>query len=139
MKDDYSDIINMEHYVSPKRPRMSMLDRAAQFSSFAALTGYEDQITEEARLTGKRITDAEKTAALDEKLGKIVSGLKDGYSKDGIETSVTYFVPDKKKDGGEYTVKSGQIKKVDEIERKLVFKDGDEILFDDIYEIDIPG
>ena len=44
--DHYEDIISLPHHISKKHPRMSTLDRAAQFSPFAALTGYEDAIEE---------------------------------------------------------------------------------------------
>lgn len=52
---DYDDIINLPHHVSAKRPQMSMLDRAAQFAPFAALTGYDAAIKETGRLTEERI------------------------------------------------------------------------------------
>ena len=46
MNKDYSDILNLPHPVSEKHPRMSLYDRAAQFSPFAALTGYDAAIEE---------------------------------------------------------------------------------------------
>ena len=60
MSDEYRDIINLPHHVSSKRPQMSMLDRAAQFSPFAALTGYDDAIHETGRLTDKRLTSVKR-------------------------------------------------------------------------------
>ena len=60
MSDEYRDIINLPHHVSSKRPQMSMLDRAAQFSPFAALTGYDDAIHETARLTNDKVDLSEE-------------------------------------------------------------------------------
>ena len=51
----YDDIINLPHHVSLTHPHMSRLDRAAQFSPFAALTGYDAAIKETARLTDKKV------------------------------------------------------------------------------------
>ncbi len=53
--DDYEDIIGMEHHVSPTRPQMTMLERAAQFSPFAALTGHNDAVKETERLNEERV------------------------------------------------------------------------------------
>lgn len=47
-KDDYSDIIGLEHPTSRKHPRMAAEMRAAQFAPFAALTGYDEAIEETA-------------------------------------------------------------------------------------------
>ena len=53
--EDYSDIINLPHHVSRNHPPMPMMNRAAQFAPFAALTGYEDVIQETGRLTDEFI------------------------------------------------------------------------------------
>ena len=68
----YDDIINLPHHVSATRPHMPMLDRAAQFMPFRALTGYEDAVQETARLTDEKIelTEDEK-AILDMRLQKL--------------------------------------------------------------------
>ena len=42
----YADIIDLPHHVSKRHPQMSMLNRAAQFAPFAALTGYDAAINE---------------------------------------------------------------------------------------------
>ena len=90
----YEDIINMPHHVSASRPRMSMIDRAAQFSPFAALTGYDAAVKETARLTDKCIEpDEYEKAALDEKL-------RIALKNPEKEITITYFKPDAKKDGG---------------------------------------
>ena len=51
---EYDDIIDLPHHVSAERPHMPMTDRAAQFSPFAALTGYDAAIVETARLTDEK-------------------------------------------------------------------------------------
>ena len=98
----YDDIINLPHPVSKKHPQMPLLDRAAQFAPFAALTGYGEALTETARLTDTKIE-------LDE--GEIERiNAKINYLIDNLETAptveITYFVPDKKKKGGKYPQKS---------------------------------
>ena len=50
-KDNYSDIINLPHYVSKVHPQMKIEARAAQFGAFAALNGYEDEIEEMAKIS----------------------------------------------------------------------------------------
>lgn len=66
--EGYKDIINLPHHVSKTRPQMSMLDRAAQFSPFAALTGYDAAIKETGRLTDEKIELSEEAkASLDRK------------------------------------------------------------------------
>ncbi len=59
MNDKYASIRYLPHHVSPKHPQMSMLDRAAQFSPFAALTGYDDSVKEAARLTDVQVSLSE--------------------------------------------------------------------------------
>ncbi len=112
---------------------MPMQDRAAQFSPFAALTGYDDAIDETARLTGRKLELGEEAKeVLDRKLqylGSIIS--------DQPEISVTYFVPDEKKDGGEYVTVSGKLKRIDEYGRVLVLTDGDKIGLDEVIDIQL--
>ena len=121
-KTNYEDIINLPHHVSAKRPQMSMLDRAAQFSPFAALTGYDDAIHETGRLTDKKIDLSEQI--LMERLG------------DHPALTVTYFVPDAKKSGGAYVTKRGNLKKIDEFERLMMLMDGTKIPLDDVADIE---
>ena len=116
MSDDYKDIINLPHHVSSKRPQMPMLDRAAQFSPFAALTGYDDAIHETGRLTDEKIDlSEEEKEALDRKQQILMERLGDHPA-----LTVTYFVPDAKKSGGAYVTKSGNLKKIDEFERLMM-------------------
>ncbi len=127
----YDRIINMEHHTSLNRKRMSLLDRAAQFAPFAALTGYDESIKETARLTDRRIELSEDEKELISiKLNYIVSC----KIKDIVE--VVYFLPDKSKDGGSYVTYKGSIKRVDEIERKIYFIDKRVIKLDDVVIID---
>ena len=125
----YDDIIHLPHPTSARHPRMSMIDRAAQFSPFQALTGYGAAIQETARLTGEKVelTEDEKVV-LDEKLRLLTDT--------GNEAAFTYFQPDGKKSGGVYVTVLGAIKKLDPLEGRLVLADGATIPIDDILEIE---
>jgi len=128
----YDDIINLPHHTSPSRPHMSAYDRAAQFSPFAALTGYGTAITETGRLTDKKIElDEYSKSDLNEKLSKIQDQI-DAQP----EVLITYFQPDKKKSGGAYITAAGCVKKIDAYERMMVMQDDTKISIDDIFEID---
>lgn len=125
----YDDIIHLPHHVSAKHPQMPALDRAAQFSPFAALTGYETAIAETARLVDRRIElDENRKEELDEKL----QTAKEQLALEP-EIAVTYFVPDAKKDGGAYVQTIGIIKKLDDIGHRIIMKDGTVIPICDIY------
>lgn len=131
-RSPYEDIINLPHHVSPTRPRMSMADRAAQFSPFAALSGYGDAVQETARLTNRRIElDESAKAALDEKLRLLAEVIEDRP-----EAAITYFLPDRKKAGGEYVTATGQVKKVDAVAQELVMANGRIIPIADIIEVE---
>lgn len=127
----YDDIIDLPHHVSTTHHRMSMLERAAQFQPFRALTGYEDAVRETARLTDDRVelTEDEK-ALLDGKLQR----LADNLASHPLVT-VTYFQPDKKKTGGAYVTTTGQLKKIDDFEGVLILLGGERIVIDEILEI----
>lgn len=128
----YDDIIDLPHHVSSTRPRMSMIDRAAQFSPFAALTGYDAAIRETGRLTDRRIELSEDSrAALDRKQQLLVECLADHP-----EVSVTYFIPDERKSGGAYVTVTGIVKKVDDCQRLLLLTDGTKIPLDEILELE---
>ena len=128
----YDDVINLPHHVSSKRPQMSMLDRAAQFSPFAALTGYDDAIQETERLTDEKINlSEEEKEALDRKQQILLERLDERPA-----LTVIYFVPDEKKSGGAYVTKSGNLKKIDEVERMMTLTDGTKISLDDVYDIE---
>ena len=128
---DYSDIINMPHHVSNNRPQMSMRDRAAQFAPFAALTGYDDAVRETARQTNQKIELLdEQVAILNEKILFLIEKIKDN-----LEITITYFIPDKKKEGGAYATVKGIIKKIDEYNKLIILNDGREIMMDSIFDL----
>lgn len=128
----YDDIINLPHHASAVHPRMSMIDRAAQFSPFAALTGYEAAVKETARLTQERVElDESRKSVLNEKL-QMVQELLD----ERPEVTITYYVPDERKAGGAYVSVTGQIKKIDEYERVVVLMNNTVIPIDQIYGIE---
>ena len=131
MKNPYEDIINLPHHVSATRLPMSMIDRAAQFSPFAALTGYDSAIKETGRLTGEKIDMSEDACELlDRKFRKVVEQL------DQIgEVCLLYFVPDERKSGGEYKSVTGTIKMIDEIERFIIMQDLSKIPMDNVIDI----
>ena len=129
--DNYNDIIELPHHTSPVRDRMSMINRAAQFSPFAALTGYDEAVKETARVTKEKIElDENAKTMLDEKLQIITEHLSD-Y----LEVTILYFQPDMKKTGGEYVKITGAVKKIDQFERNVRMMDGTKISIDEIYEI----
>lgn len=131
-KSDYNDIINLPHYVSAKRPQMPMMDRAAQFSPFAALTGYDDAIHETARLTNDRIDlSEEEKETLDRKQQILLEKLSIQPA-----LTITYFVPDAKKSGGVYVTINGNLKKIDEFERWMLLTNGTKIPLDDVVDIE---
>lgn len=132
MTKTYDDIIHLPHHVSTKHPHMALIDRAAQFSPFAALTGHGAAIKETARLTDERVElDEYMKNVLSNKLQIIAERLKD---KPEIE--ITYFQPDEKKNGGAYVTAAGSVKKIDEYERIVVMTDRKEISIDDIVAIE---
>ena len=120
MSGKYDHIIGLPHHVSEKHPQMSNYDRAAQFSSFKALTGFEDEIDESARLTDCReeLTEDELN-----ELNQAFQELLERTSERPLVT-VTYFQPDKRKDGGEYVNYTGHFRFFEETERNLKFVEG---------------
>lgn len=132
MSGKYDDIIHLPHHVSPTHPQMPLSDRAAQFSPFAALTGYEAAIRETERLTTEKVElDEEAKAALDEKLRLLAEHLPERPM-----VSITYFQPDERKDGGEYLTVTGSVKKIDGDTRAVVMMTGERIFIEDILEVE---
>ena len=116
---DHSDIRDMPRPVFATRKKMSMTERGAQFSPFAALTGYEEAVEEEARLTDREIVLTEDAKALlDAKLQIIAE-----HVDDLAEVAITHFVPDARKAGGAYRVSVGIVREIDVVERVLVMMD----------------
>ena len=131
MSDGYNDIINLPHHVSTKHPRMTMIDRAAQFSPFAALTGHGAAVSETERLTEKFAEpDEYEKAVINEKL----RFLAELVSQHPIAEFV-YFEPDKRKDGGEYVTVTGEVKKIDSVGQSVVMADGQRISAEFISDI----
>lgn len=131
MSGPYDDILYLPHHVSPKRKRMSMVDRGAQFSPFAALTGYDAAIQETGRLTDRDFElDVDGKAMLDEKIRKIRDCIQQRP-----EITATYFIPDERKSGGAYREIRGRVVKVDSLNQWLVLEDGMVLDFCRIYEI----
>ena len=127
----YDDIIDLPRPKSAHEP-MPMGDRAAQFSPFAALTGYEDAIDETARLTDARVELGESAVEeLERKLTDLAARISERP-----EISVTYFVPDARKEGGAYVTRTGTLKRIDELGRELVFADGARIAVGDIFFVE---
>ena len=125
----YEDIINLPHHQSDKRPHMSNYERAAQFSPFAALTGFDDEINEAARLTDCRpqLTE-DQLNSLDEAIQRI-------SDLDKPLIAVTFFVPDVNKAGGSYRVYTGTLRFLDLGEGKLKFTDDTAIPLDDVVDV----
>ena len=128
----YDDIIRLPHPVSRTHPPMPRAERAAQFSSFAALTGYEEIVAESARLTDARVElGHDALEALDERLRAIAAAIADEP-----EAEIRFFVPDEKKAGGRYETVRGRVKKIDEYASVLLLADGKKIPLGDIVSIE---
>ena len=111
---EYDDIIGLPHHTSSRHPRLPMSSRAAQFAPFAALTELDDDMKEDIDLKL-------------ELLGSMVGN--------SPEATFTYFVPDRKKEGGSYSTVTGRIKKIDDIERVIILRNGTRIRIDDLFSI----
>ena len=122
MSGQYDDIIRLPHPDSPRHPRMSLYDRAAQFSPFAALTGHSAAIAETGRLTDQRTElDEYEMARVDAELQRLQELLPSRPT-----ASITYFVPDERKNGGSYQTVTGEVKRIDAvngvIQPKVLYK-----------------
>jgi hypothetical protein len=123
----YDDIIDLPHPTSERHPRMPMANRAAQFSPFAALSGYDGAVRETARLTDRRpeLTEEAKSV-LDAKLQLLVPGMG---------ASFTYFQQDEKKEGGAYLTVTGTVKKFDSYAHEIILADDRRVPINDILEV----
>ena len=132
MSKSYDDIINLPHHVSKKRTPMSMADRAAQFSPFAALTGHDAAIKETARLTEDRIDlDEGELEILNMKYQLLFDNLASNP-----EVTFTWFKPDTRKNGGSYQTIQGTIKKIDHQARIITMNDQTIIPMDDVVRVE---
>lgn len=135
MKDihEYDDIIALPHPESASHPRMSLLERAAQFSPFAALSGYDDAVKETARLTDeKTVLSEEELEQLNQKFALLMP-----HIKERPEVTLTRFVADEKKSGGRYLTETVRIRRLDLIHRLLITVAGQKISLDDIADLQI--
>ena len=131
MSGKYDDIISLPHHISIKRPQMTRSARAAQFAPFAALVGLDDEMEETARLTDTKpeLEEAEK-----EKINRILLEIRDNPQKE-TAVELTFFRPDGRKDGGAIITRPCTVRRIDEIERKLILIDRSEIEFENILSI----
>ena len=126
--DKYNDIINLPHHVSEGRTHLTMAQRAAQFSPFAALTGYDAEVKEAGRSTSPRI-ELDETEK--ERIDRTLQALTPE------DTAIfTMFVEDKLKDGGEYIMLEGSVKHIDPIERLVILTDGNRIPLDNLMGVE---
>lgn len=131
MDPKYNDIIDLPHHRSETRGHMSASDRAAQFSPFAALTGFDAAVVETARLTAERIELTEqRMEILNARLQML---LDDPEAK----AEFTYFLPDKQKSGGEYVRTVGSVRSFDFIEGRILLSDGKVIPVNDLYDVEM--
>ena len=130
-KFPYEDIVNLPPHISKKHPQPTMMDRAARFAPFAAITGYEEMVLEEARVTEERVDlDEGALSLLNEKLNMIQE-----FLDEEPEVTITYFEPDKKKSGGAYVSVTGTVKRIDEYEHIVLINDSKQIPIGEIYDI----
>ena len=132
MNPKYSKLKNITRPQYPDLPPMSIEDRAAQFSPFAAVVGYDDTVEETARFTDSMIELSEDEVVL---LNGALTRLRESI-EDKPQIRVTYFVPDAKKDGGEYVSKTGIVKRIDEYENALIFTDGEKVDVSSIIKVE---
>lgn len=130
----YDDIINLTRPISKNHTPMPLENRAAQFMPFAALTGYDDEVSEAGRFV---VEKAELTEEKKEEINKKLLEIMDSLNNDAeVRTILTYFVPDLLKTGGEYVTRSVLITKIDTDRRCLILNDKSIIHIDDIAAIE---
>lgn len=114
----YADIIDLPHWQSPTRPHMSLYDRSAQFASYKALSGYEDMVAEEARLTDRKLElEDYELEMLNQKLSLVNDVIADGHHP---ILTFTVFEPDERKEGGRYVEITDTVKRIDTTGRKVI-------------------
>ncbi|MCR5090984.1 MAG: hypothetical protein K6C08_15910 [Oscillospiraceae bacterium] len=132
-REKYADIIDLPHPVSKRHPQMALHNRAAQFSPFAALTGYDAAVAEAGRYTDSRldITDSQ-ISGISAKLRLLQEELDE---KPEIE--IRYFLPDERKPGGAYITVKSRVLKIDEYRQAVFLADGAAVPFQEIYSLEI--
>ena len=131
MSGPYEDISHLPHPTSKKHPRMSMEERAAQFSPFAALTGFGGVIQETGRLTDRRVELGESDRA---ELERTLNFL-DSQEEEHPLVQAMYFLPDARKEGGSYVTVTGHLKRIDQVEGVLLLQEGVRVPIRDIREV----
>ena len=131
MSGKYDEMLDLPHHTSPRHPRMSLRDRAAQFAPFSALTGYDDVIDETARLTDGKIELSEDARALLD----VKQRLLQRRIAERPRVTVVHFVADQRKTGGAYRSFTGNLIRMDETSREMVFADGTRIKTSDVIEM----
>jgi len=129
---NYDDIINIKNYKSRKRPQMSIYNRSAQFSPFAALTGYEESIDEASRIALSKLTISQD----DKKILDIKFNILNDNLSEKPLVNIIYFIDDLKKQGGKYINKEGYIKKFDYVEKLIILDDNTKINIKNIIDIE---
>lgn len=124
----YDDIIHLSRPISTRHAPMSMIDRGAQFSPFAALTGYDAAISETARLTDQPMELDESQKLV---LGRKIRILQQ-EEKRQPRVRLTWFCPDERKSGGAYLTVTAAVRRVDPYEKAIFLTDGQAILFSSI-------
>ena len=128
----YDDIISLPHHESTKHPKMPALNRAAQFLPFAALAGHDAAVRETARQTDNKM---ELDEIRKEELNEHLQLLRE-HLVQKPQVSITYFVPDRKKEGGSYLTITGTIAKIEETRHQVIMENGTVIPMNDIYEVE---
>lgn len=130
MMENYSDIINLSRPESKNRNHMSILNRAAQFAPFAALTGYAAAVSETGLLTEKKHElSSDEIAIIERRINFLI--------ENGINENIKikYFKKDERKSGGKYLEREDQFKKFDDLNLVLTLESGLQINFEDLYYI----
>jgi len=130
--NNYDDIIDLPHHVSSRHARMSRENRAAQFAPFAALTGYDASVREEARLTGAKLplTD-EQIDIMNAKMAFLTE-----KASEHPEISLTFFLADDRKEGGKYVTVTDRLNRIDTVEGVLILSKRNKIALDDILNVE---
>lgn len=127
----YDDIIDMPNFEPKNHKRMSMKNRAAQFSPYDALTGYDENVIEAGRITYKK----KKLSNDEEEILNMKLQLVEEHINDNLPLKVLYFKDDNKKDGGKYIEYKGIVRKIDLYNKEIIFKDKFRIKIDDILDL----
>ena len=130
--DRYADMLDLPHPTSPRHPRMPIIDRAAQFAPFSALTGYDDAIEETARLTDSMLDMTEDRRELLDRKHQILLASVERHP----QVEVTYFCPDDRKKGGSYQTVRGMLLRIDELERVMHLSGGQRIPLDAVCNLE---